>query len=684
MADDSDSTILVIDDYVASTYVAPQVFSRVGRFVESIIVGSDSDLETPNSILAFISDDRSEQIEYIEGLVGIISFLSVLISLWFLTLLLIKCQGRDRMGCAAGYAFHDSESGSSEKEVEAKHTQKRSGPFHADMSVGAAVDPDDSVAKDDEPRESSSSQQSRRMLNFWKESATKEPYSANTYKSSVYDNQNLDEIELHTELDNIVQSVDKRGKSYSLHSIPRAVKAVKIDDEKFYFDDYSSVAKPKKARKKFWGETCCCSPRPEHVERRKFLTRAVFALFAMVSLMSCILLITEMYIPLESAAMTTSEVVQDAAAIVDELNGVLEILDEAEVGTDTMIETTPMEYETLCPGLLIENFQSQFGFNPQSMIQTISSEYQNYLPTIVDALKTAQETGDSVTGMLVDINEAVGTANKNLWVIPLIICITILIIFSQLALMLAVVFREQKFKGIETTVPQVENCYGWTILPLQIIVVLVSWLLVIVFCFGIVITTDSCMPSFGSAESGAGNMDDRGTPEDVVLAVLDQYMITTDATQSAAVESLAKERLTTYITGCNENGIESDPLAEVIILQTLLQEGIKEIGTKLSFATDVLGIDFIADNCGPGNRVRIFFTNLAVLNEKFAKVTMAIKQGYDALSCPRVNTLYVEAVHEAFCTDFATANATGLILLLMISFSGMVLITLRSSWRSAE
>jgi len=672
---DTDYTIVANDDYVASTYEAPQVFSVVGRFVEKIIFGQD--IETPNSILAFVSGDRNEQYEYIEGLIGIGIFLSSLVSIWFLALLLLKCQGRDRMGCSAGHAFHDSESDENNGTLSRGDDE--------DVSVGAAVDPDDSVAMD-EP----ALRESRRAS------------SSRHYKSYIYDSRNLDEIELHTELDNnsddirnlelhteldnIVHSATRgsqtksnetnRGKSGSLRSVP---KTVKIGDESSNSDDESTNKNKRKASRKVWGQSFLCSPKPEHVERRKFQTRFVFAFFAILSLVCCVLLVTHMYAPLESAALTSGEVVQETSQIVDELNEVLEILDEAATATVVMVETTPLDYDVLCPNFSVENFFAEFGFNPQTMIKTVSTEYQNYLPTIVDALNTAKETGDAVTSMLRDVDEAVSTANQYLWIIPLVICITILIIFSQLALMLAVVYKEQKFKDIQTTVPNVENCYGWTILPLQTIVVLCSWLLVVAFCFGIIITTDSCMPSFSSAEMGVNS--NRGTPDDVILAVVDQYMmITTDTDQ--IYEDLAKQRLATYITGCG--GMESDPLAEVIILQGLLQNSVKEVDTQLAFASDVLGLQFIENQCGQGNQVRTFFENLTVLNGKFANVSKAIQQGYGALSCPRVNALYVEAVHGAFCTDFATANANGLTLLLMISFSGMILITLRASWRSAE
>ena len=64
-----------------------------------------------------------------------------------------------------------------------------------------------------------------------------------------------------------------------------------------------------------------------------------------------------------------------------------------------------------------------------------------------------------------------GTTNEYLWVIPLVICVTMLIIFSQLALMCAVVFREQRFKHQPLPVPpKVEDCYAWTVLPLQTVV----------------------------------------------------------------------------------------------------------------------------------------------------------------------------------------------------------------------
>lgn len=497
------------------------------------------------------------------------------------------------------------------------------------------------------------------------------------------DSKNLDEIELHMELDNIVNSASgeseeksrtKAGSDpWTLRSLPP--KTVGTDDE--------SIGR-KINQAEGCGQTFCCSFEPEHVSRRKNQTRSVFGLFAVVSLICCVLLMTHMYLPLESAALTTSDVVKGTSQIVDDINEVLEIVDEAASVTETMLRTTPLQYEVMCPGIPIDNFNTQFGFNPKNTIDTVSKEFQNYLPTVSDLLNTAKTTGSSVTNILKDVNQTVSETNEYLWIIPLIICTTILIIFSQLALMAAVVYKEHKFKNIKTTAPKVEDCFGWTVVPLQVIVVLVSWILVLVFCFGITITTDSCIPSFStigsSTEESSALARGRGTPEDTVLAVLDQYIAVNSGGDepSSLINDLAKQRLSTYITGCRTN-----PLSEVIVVQGLLQESLQSVDTQLSFARDVFGLEVIENQCGASNQVQLFFDNLLVLNEQFAEVNTAIKKGYDALSCPRVNALYVDAVHGALCTDFATANTNGLLLLIILSFSGMILITLRASWRSA-
>ena len=627
----------------------PTAFARIGPIVETMIVGKD--VEKPNSILAFVSGDRVEQFEYIKGLAGIGIFLVAILFIWFLTLLVLKCFGRELMGCGAGYPF-------------------RNGRESQD-TVFAAVDPNDSVAMDDPVSRLCSKKHSKFTSFSWffpnKKKHKKRPLAKMTNKKKKKRRSSPEKRSrrAYIEESQYIQGLDL----YLGYSIP---KTVRLGDESSS-SEYSYVSGDDAYSEQNLDETNLCSARPRDVERRKFNTRSVFATFALISLACCVLLVTHMFKPLETAALSTSDIIQETAQIIDEVNEVLEILDEATVATVQTVETTPLDYNALCPNFPIEDFERQFGFNPQTFIRSTSSVYQNYVPAIADLLSTAKQTGDSVTNMIRDIDDSVSTANEYLWIVPLVLCSTMLIIFSQLALMIAVAYREQKFKGIRTSTPKVEGCYRYTVLPLQILVVILSWLLMIVFFFGIVVTTDSCLPSFGSGDLDVGG---RGSPEDVILAVVDQYI-----TADTGVAN-AKERVTTYLTGCG--GIESDPLAEVIVLQKVLQESVGEVDGQISFANDETGLAFMEQRCGSSNQVRIFFQNLAFLQTKYQNVDMAIKRGYDALSCPRVNALYIDAVHGAFCTDFATANSNGLMLLLLLSFSGMILITLRASWRTAE
>jgi len=449
-----------------------------------------------------------------------------------------------------------------------------------------------------------------------------------------------------------------------------------------------------------------------------------------------------MYIPLESAAFTTQTVIEETAIIVDEMNEVLLILDTTANVAISIMDTTPTDYATICPLFPLETFISSFGFNPNDMIATVKAEYQNYIVQVIGLLTTAKDTSFTVTNVLQDVNQAVASTNDYLWIIPLIICSTILIIFSQLTLLSAVIYGEVSSKSTNDTTkktrnmetPAIENCYGYTILPLQTVVVLFSWILVLLFCFGIVVTTDSCTPSIDNVMnvntgSSTENQNDfeffnvsttrekidvafdsitsgRGTPDDTVLAVLDQYIGSNSGSNSnggngagdgvgdgsitdtvtSMIDELAYERLSSYVTGCGgRDGARDteDPLAEVIVIQLLLQEALGTVEKQISFATDVLGLELIQTMCG-GESVELFFNNLLQVNQQLQNVNKAIQQAYNALNCPRINTLYVDAVHNALCTDFATANTNGLLLLIVLSFCGMILITLRASWRSSN
>jgi hypothetical protein len=111
-----------------------------------------------------------------------------------------------------------------------------------------------------------------------------------------------------------------------------------------------------------------------------------------------------------------------------------------------------------------------------------------------------------------------------------------------------------------------------------------------------------------------------------------------------------------------------------------LEENLELMRTHLAQA-EAVGLDTMKEQCGTGNHVDKFFNGVYTLEGQLTNVLAALKEAGDTLACPAIHTLYVSAVHDAVCTDFATANANGFILLLLVSISNMILITLRSSWR---
>ncbi|KAL3903481.1 MAG: hypothetical protein SGARI_005363 [Bacillariaceae sp.] len=233
--------------------------------------------------------------------------------------------------------------------------------------------------------------------------------------------------------------------------------------------------------------------------------------------------------------------------------------------------------------------------------------------------------------------------------------------------MVAVSYKERTHKdliGVEP--PKMETWFGWTFLPLQVLVVLVAWGLVIATCFGTVVTTDSSVPVVIVAATNISAKKKQkqsitGTPEDTVLEVLSAY------TQDS-VDPTIVARLEEYIEGCQGD----DPLAELSTLQAVLAETLGIVDQNVDLAFEI-GIPSMEELCGAGNNVALFFDNISLLQDQLDRVNDSLTLTKEALSCPRLNDLYIRAIHGALCTEFATANANGFILFTLVAFSGMEL-----------
>ena len=94
-----------------------------------------------------------------------------------------------------------------------------------------------------------------------------------------------------------------------------------------------------------------------------------------------------------------------------------------------------------------------------------------------------------------------------------------------------------------------------------------------------------------------------------------------------------------------------------------------------------VGYAFMRDICGPENSVDKFFGGIGVLEVKLFTVQVSLANTGDAMQCPKINTLYSSIIQDSVCTEMASGNANGFVLLLLVAISNMVLISLRASWR---
>jgi hypothetical protein len=675
------------------------------------------------SFLAFVDGNDETQTNYIRDLLGRGIFFLCLVVLWLFTLLILKCSNPQKFGCATGRAFSDCGRGSSGGDEDSNNirrnykTPRRSDDDEEDISVGATpyhggggavsvLTDDFGTVSDDNYHNNNTNNKTHQSsflgtmfgggaaaaannkMNTTTTSTTQRTSSKtngsknkNTsiirapmpnvdYDSDgcpVFDDDDVDDIANFMEPEPPFQHPNMTQPNNSPSSPPQK-----------YYNHQNNIlySLPKQKRSSDDDQNdknhcqTCCSDAPSRVAVRKFRTRVVYGFFALISLAASALLLTEMYYPLEESAQTTALVVQDTKQVVREVDVILANLTDTATVVQSVYDTIPSSYPELCPNFDAENFAVTFGFDPQSVMDAIFEEYSKHITTALTLLKEAQAISNTVAALLGDVDTSLQKTQDHLWVIPLMICCSMFVTFALSGLMIAVSYKEHTHKDIQaqTPPPSIENWFGWTLLPLQLLVVLVSWGLVVSFCFGTLLSSDSCIPSSVSTD---GTIVGVGTPEDTVVAVLNSYTQGLD-------ESLF-ERLETYILGCQGE----DPLAEVDTLKSVLSESLELVSSKMDLV-EVIGISNMETVCGEGNEVQVFFENVEVVQDELVRVEGSLTAIQTTLACPRLNELYIRAMHNGLCTEFATANAFGFLLFLVVSFSGMILISLRAAWRTSS
>ena len=80
---------------------------------------------------------------------------------------------------------------------------------------------------------------------------------------------------------------------------------------------------------------------------------------------------------------------------------------------------------------------------------------------------------------------------------------------------------------------------------------------------------------------------------------------------------------------------------------------------------------------GDFDSIELYFDRL---KENFAFMSDSASNITDSFSCESVNSLYVDTVHDNVCTDIPYGIFWAFASLLIVSYFGMIMVTLRSSW----
>jgi hypothetical protein len=115
-------------------------------------------------------------------------------------------------------------------------------------------------------------------------------------------------------------------------------------------------------------------------------------------------------------------------------------------------------------------------------------------------------------------------------------------------------------------------------------------------------------------------------------------------------------------------------------LQAILKENVDEMRFRLEQA-DAVGYGTLRDRCGTGNNVDRFFVGIRILEGQLYSVQVSLANAGDTLQCPKIHKLYSSVMQDSVCTDMASANANGFVLVLLVAISNMIIISLRATWR---
>lgn len=204
-----------------------------------------------------------------------------------------------------------------------------------------------------------------------------------------------------------------------------------------------------------------------------------------------------------------------------------------------------------------------------------------------------------------------------------------------------------------------ENIQSWVVMPLLLFISIVFWLITVLFGTVAILNADLC--SGGLAP---------GSPDDTILDIMDRFNI---RKSNEDIYNIVEH----YVKACRTDDPfgflqkYEDQLDDSLISADQFLQGVEETGNaeleKLCGASLEDDLKIIVD-----------------LRELLIRLAQKTGDMMDLIDCGRINNIYTLSVHNGTCSSLVFASGWITLSLFVISFTGMILITIRSSWLGTD
>lgn len=247
--------------------------------------------------------------------------------------------------------------------------------------------------------------------------------------------------------------------------------------------------------------SCCCSNQLANRRRRRYIIRAFFALFGLLSAISGALILPKTYSPIINAAETTSHHLEDVQLILSKIQRLLKVVDQTADATLQINAELKDVLPGLCPGLPQSEFVWELGVDPVEIGLVLERGYQDFYTSAGDTIAQVHESTTDIDALIRNVEFGIQSVQDEMWILPLLtIGMTILTCVCLLAVFWAIL--QERFPSTcyhALSQDRFEQVLAYFILPLFAFLITVIWILLSALAIGAVVVSDICLPSPNSS-----------------------------------------------------------------------------------------------------------------------------------------------------------------------------------------